>query len=146
MSDNDTIIFEFLAKQTCASICTVDERGFPYCFSCFYAFDINNVLLYFKSSPDSRHSQLLLKNSLVAGTVLPNKLNKIRVKGIQFEGRALTDLSSDARHLYYRKFPFAKMVAGDIWAIQLDKIKLTDSSLVFGKKMNWKRIMENKSI
>ena len=75
---NETIIL-FLQQQSSATICCVDEQGKPYCFSCFYAFNQQEGLLYFKSSADSHHSVLMKKNPFIAGTVLPDKLNKIIV-------------------------------------------------------------------
>lgn len=50
---NETIM-RFLQQQSCATICCVDERGKPRCFSCFYAFNREEVLLYFKSQADSK--------------------------------------------------------------------------------------------
>ena len=46
---------------------------------------------------------------------------------------------------YHKKFPFALAMSGDIYAVQLEKIKLTDNGKGFGKKINWQRaeIAEN---
>ena len=78
---NESII-QFIKEQTFTSICCVDETGKPYCFSCFYAFNSIAGLLYFKSSAGSHHAQLMKKNPFVAGTILPDKLNQILIKGI----------------------------------------------------------------
>ena len=145
---NETII-QFLQEQTCASICCIDETGKPYCFSCFYAFNSETAMLYFKSSTHSRHAGLLLKNPFVAGTVLPDKLNKITIQGIQFEGTVL-----DARQplvkrtlgIYLAKHPLALAIPGDIWALQINSIKMTDSTLGFGKKLLWEREAEKQHV
>ena len=71
-------ILKFLEKQTCATICCIDEKANPCCFSCFYVFDSENGLMYFKSSAETEHAQLLEKNRLISGTVLPDKLNTKR--------------------------------------------------------------------
>src|SRR5688572_17195611 len=71
----DENIIRFLQKQTCATISLVDGQGKPYCFNCFYAFNSEDGLLYFKSSATSYHVGLLKSNPLTAGTILPDKLN-----------------------------------------------------------------------
>lgn len=138
-------IAKFLKEQTCVSICCVDELGKPYCFTCFYAFDEENDLLHFKSSAESYHSVLLSKNPWVAGTVLPNKLNRLIIKGLQMEGVLLNSkqsLAKNASTYYHKKHPIALAMIGEIWTIQINSIKMTDSTLGFGKKIIWNRKTE----
>lgn len=138
---NSTIV-EFLLEQNCASICCIDESGKPCCFSCFYAFHTESGLLYFKSSANSQHAILMRKNPFVAGTILPDKLNKISIKGIQFEAVVLDTqqpLVKRTLGLYLKKHPLALAIPGEIWVLQINKIKMTDSTLGFGKKINWER-------
>lgn len=135
-------ISTFLAKQTCATICITDETGSPYCFSCFYAFDTEEKVLYFKSSPNSYHVKLFEKCKIVAGTVLPDKLRTLLVQGIQFTGIVLESthpISEKASRKYHRRHPLALARAGEIWAAQLNSIKMTDSKKGFGTKTHWKR-------
>jgi len=78
----------------------------------------------------------------VAGTILPDKLNKLQVKGIQFEGTVLAfddALAASASNHYYKKNPMAVAMSGDIWTVQLNRIKYTDNTLGFGKKIIWER-------
>ena len=134
-------VIEYLEKQTVAGIACLDENGLPYCFSCFYAFDHSKQILVFKSSVDSRHSTMLENHPELAGTVNPDKLNKLAIKGIQFKGMIDTDPKtiSQGRDLYYKRFPFAVAMKGDVWVIRLSWIKMTDQALGFGKKMEWER-------
>jgi uncharacterized protein len=135
-------INRFMQKQTCAGICCLDEKGNPYCFSCFYVFNPEKVFLYFKSSASSRHASLLNKSPYVAGTIQPDKLNTITIKGIQFEGkivRADDFILKQAIKKYHLKFPMAIAIPGEIWIIQLENIKMTDSTIGFGKKIFWNR-------
>ncbi len=135
-------IIQFLKEQTCASICCSDENGKPYCFSCFYAFNSTAGLLYFKSSANSNHVGLMKNNPFIAGTVLPDKLNKIQVKGMQFEAIVLDTqqpLVKRSLGIYLSKHPLALAIPGDIWALQINYIKMTDSTLGFGKKIIWTR-------
>ena len=141
---NENIV-RFIQKQTCATLCCVDEQGKPWCFSCYYAFNSMEGLLYFKSSPASHHSSIMKKNLLIAGTILPDKLNKLLVKGIQFEGTVLDakDPSMNkASGFYHNKFLLAQAMPGEISVIRIDHIKMTDSTLGFGKKNSWSRLNE----
>ena len=120
----------------------IDENSMPYCFSCFYVYNNNDHLLYYKSSNDTRHSILLMKNPHVAGTILPDKLQKLLVKGVQLEGLLLAEqdpLAQNAAAQYYLKIPMALAIPGFVWTIRIDQIKMTDSSLGFGKKIYWNR-------
>ena len=133
-------IKKFIEKQTCATICCVDGSGKPYCFNIFYAFDAGKVFLYYKSSNDTKHTPLLKANQNIAGTILPDKLKLLMIKGIQFEGSAFIDKDDpNTKSIFYGKHPIARTVSGEIWTIQIDKIKYTDNSLGFGKKLLWER-------
>jgi len=139
---NETII-HFLQQQTCATLCCVDEQDKPYCFSCFYASNSEEGLLYFKSSADSHHSVLMKKNPFIAGTILPDKINTLIVKGVQFEGIVLdaqNPLLKKALGNYLKQHPLALAIPGEIWAIQINHIKMTDSTMGFGKKITWNRV------
>ncbi len=138
-------IKEFIKKQTCASIGCVDENNSPYCFSCYYALNVEKGLLYFKSSAETRHSKILLTNPAVAGTILPDKLNKLHIKGLQFEGNVLNaghTLTQNAASVYYNRHPIAVTIPGDISTIKLVSIKFTDNSFGFGKKLYKRDNME----
>jgi uncharacterized protein len=138
---NENII-KFIEKQKVATVCCVDDENNPYCFSCFYVFDKSAHYLYFKTSPSSHHSSLLEKNPAVAGTIQPDKLNPLAIKGIQFLGKILdADVVSlsTAKAFYHYRFPFAVVMPGDVKIIELIEIKMTDNSAGFGKKILWKK-------
>lgn len=135
-------IINFTRKQTCATISCINQNGKPYCFNCFYAFNSELGLLYFKSSPDTWHSNLIKQNPFIAGTILPDKLKTLLVQGIQFEGELLAGDHPFAAHAsanYHKKHPMALAMHGEIWTIQINHIKMTDSSKGFGKKIAWDR-------
>jgi uncharacterized protein YhbP (UPF0306 family) len=136
-------ILQFINSQTCASVCCIGlQTNQPYCFSCFYAFSGKDGLLVFKSSATAHHSHLIQENSFVAGTILPDKLNSLVVKGIQFEGVVLAfdhPLAVNAFKNYHKKNPLALAIPGEMWTIQLNHIKMTDSAVGFGKKIVWDR-------
>ena len=132
----------FLEQQTCASVCCIYDEGRPYCFTCYYAFNTEAGIMYFKSSANSHHAGLMKKNPFVAGTILPDKLNKIMIKGLQFEALVLDTqqpLVKRSLGIYLKKHPLALAIPGDIWALKINYIKMTDSALGFGKKIIWRR-------
>ncbi len=142
MSSTKNNIHIFLQQQTCATICCVDNDGKPYCFNCFYAFNSADGLLYFKSSVDTHHLKLLKSNPEIAGTVLRDKLNKLAIKGIQLQGELLEKshpMVKNASANYYKKYPLAMAIKGEIFTIQLSEIKMTDSRFGFGKKFFWRK-------
>lgn len=135
-------IVQFIQQQTCATICCIDEQSNPYCFCCFYAFNQMEGLLYFKSSVNTLHSTLIKKNPVISGTILPDKLSKVIVKGVQFEGIVLDTqhpLVIHALKNYHNKHPLANTIPGEIWTIQINHIKMTDNTNMFGDKKEWLR-------
>ena len=79
-----------------------------------------------------------MQNPNVAGTIQPDKLNPLAIKGLQFTG-VMTENAEHASAHYYKKYPFALAMPGVVWAIQLDYTKMTDNTLSFGKKIIWER-------
>ncbi len=141
---NDAIV-SFLRQQHAASICCVNGHHHPWCFSCFYAFNSEKGFFYFKSSEEALHTSILQNNPIVAGTILPDKQIPMLVKGVQFEGVIIPDdvVPEEKASLYYhKKHPMALAMAGHVWTLQINHIKMTDSSFGFGKKINWKRIKQ----
>jgi uncharacterized protein YhbP (UPF0306 family) len=139
---NETIS-HFLKHQTCATICLLEGNGNPYCFNCFYAFNSENGLLYFKSPPDAYHSGLIKTNQPIAGTVLPDKLNFLLTKGVQFSGIALNEkdpLTDKASLLYHKRHPLALAINGNIITLRINWIKMTDGTKGTGKKITWGRM------
>ena len=132
----------FITENKIASISCIDNSNKPWCFHCFYVFDINNQLLFFKSSKQTRHATLLSKNFAVAGSILPQKLEFLALKGIQFTGTVLYSAipdQIDAESYYHRRLPLGLTKPGDVYCIQLETIKMTDNSRIFGKKLEWNR-------
>lgn len=132
----------YLQQQRVATIACVSNANTPYCFNCYYVFNNEDVLLYFKSSADTIHMKYLKDNFAVAGSILPDKLSTLLTRGIQFTGTIINSnslLALNATEKYYDKIPFAKMMNGEVVVVRIDTIKMTDSSLGIGKKIRWKR-------
>ena len=135
-------ISDFIKINKVATICCINEDAVPYCFNCFYAFQEKTHLLFFKSSANSYHSKLLSTNPQVAGTILPNKIELLSLKGIQFTGRILYDSFPDQIQpevCFHKMHPFAIAKPGHVWCIELETAKMTDNTQVFGKKTEWRK-------
>ena len=136
----DVRIISFVDSQTNLTLAVCEDNN-PYCANCFYAYDAERNSLIFKSKSDTTHILIGMKNSLVAGTIIPDSLDKTRIRGVQFTGRLLRSSGSKlmtTQAVYYKKFPFALTISGDLWIIELATIKFTDNKLGFGKKLIWK--------
>lgn len=142
MKDKDsTSIRNFISVNKIAAICCTDGN-IPYCFHCFYVFDPDNYLLFFKSSAETWHSKLLSENAAVAGSILPQKIEFLALKGIQFTGTVLYSGIPDQikpEVFYHKRLPLGLTKPGHVFCIQLESIKMTDNSLVFGKKFLWNK-------
>ncbi|WP_052959994.1 hypothetical protein [Photobacterium kishitanii] len=98
--------------------------------------------LFIMTNKDSHHTQLMIMNKNIAGTISPQPKNIIDIKGIQFKGKIeeLTNKDAEiANTIYYNKFPEAKFISAPIWEIKLTMLKMTDNSLGFGKKLFWRQ-------
>ena len=133
-------ISDFISNNQVSTVCFSDSNSNPYCINCFFVFDLKNKLLIFKSSPGTNHHEMIIPDSLVAGTILPEKIDVMKLKGIQFTAKIISEVEIEnlnSASNYYFKNPFAVAIPGYIWAVQLQTIKFTDNTLVFGKKTKW---------
>lgn len=137
-----SVILEFISSNKIAAICCTDNKGNPYCFHCFYVFEEKHQLLFFKSSAQTTHSQMIAENPLVAGSILPQKIELMALRGIQFTGTVLYhDIPGQIipEIFYYKRLPLGLTKPGLVYCIQLDTIKMTDNSGIMGKKLHWNR-------
>ena len=132
-------IISFISENKIASITCLNENGLPYCFHCFYAFDAQNYFLFFKSSLSTQHAKFLLNNPNVAGSILPDKINFTALKGAQFSGKLIDKYPANVSPsaFYHKHLPMALTKPGQVWTIKLEELKMTDNSLLFGKKLEW---------
>jgi uncharacterized protein YhbP (UPF0306 family) len=136
----DERIVSFMQSQSNLTL-AVSESNIPYCANCFYTWSEKENSLIIKSKRETNHIRVALKNKSVAGTIVPDALNKTRIQGIQFTGvisKPDGALLNAAENIYYNKYPYAKVVSGEIWMIELWAIKFTDNHMGFGKRLEWK--------
>ncbi|MEW6467642.1 MAG: hypothetical protein AB1458_01890 [Bacteroidota bacterium] len=135
----DERIASFMSGQTSLTL-AVSSNNEPYCATCFYSYIKDGHLLVIKSKPTTAHARIAEKNPLVAGTILPDKMDKTRIRGIQFTGKIIIpdrSAMNRARDGYYIKFPFALTFTGELIVIQLLRVKYTDSLLGLGERLTW---------
>jgi len=140
----DKKIQSFIEGQKNLTFCTAINNS-PYCASCFYAYLMEGNFIVFKSDKNTKHIANALINDKVAGTILPDLDKTGTIKGIQFAGKfivPIADLLERAKKKYYSKYPFAMVMPGDFWAIELESIKMTDNTLGFGKKLAWEKSIQ----
>lgn len=134
-------ILNFIRTQSIFTLATSAENT-PHCAICFYAYSEKLNALIFKSDRQSRHVVEGINNKNVAVAISPSKIEISKIKGAQIEGTFIepdAEQLKEGRQNYYKTFPFAIAFAGDIWLIELNKIKFVDNTIGFAKKINWER-------
>jgi len=142
MEKKNSHIWKFIASTDVFTLATCAGEK-PYCTPCFYAFDSIEKLLVFKSEARTRHVTELLLQPQIAGSILPKTFTIGKVRGVQFSGKTLPlkdeTHASRLKQLYYKRFPLALPMAGELWVVELSEIKMTDNTIGFGQKLRWKR-------
>jgi len=73
----------------------------PWVFEVHFAYD-HDLNLYFRSTPDRRHSQEIAANPNVAGNIVTQHHLGQRVRGVYFEGTAEKLSQVDSDHIAYQ--------------------------------------------
>lgn len=141
-NDITNLIQEVLEKGYLMSLATLDDGG-VWVSDVIYIFD-DEFNIYWMSKPDRRHSEAIIKNPKVAGTITASAQGENNL-GIQFEGLAKKvdgnrhDLA--LKHFAKRKKPAPKegedILHGSLWyVVKPNKIELIYEKLFgFGKQV-----------
>jgi uncharacterized protein YhbP (UPF0306 family) len=127
----------FLAKHHLLSLATVAKNA-PQSASLFYAYDAENIAFVVASDRKTEHIQNVLVNDNIAGTVALETDAVGKIEGVQFKG-LMRAISQEEGALYFKRFPYARVMNPQLWQIVLTDMKLTDNRLGFGKKLYWQR-------
>lgn len=141
MSSIDQQIVSFITDHKILTLATSfgDE---PYCANLFYSFLPEEGCLVITSDKNTRHIRDISHNIFVAGSIVDTNTDSTFLKGIQFQGvisEPTTNFAMKAQAQYQKQFPFTIGMDTTLWVVDLTFIKLTDSSLGFGKKLIWKK-------
>jgi len=139
MNQPDQRIIEFIQKHHVLTLAT-SNNGIPYCANCFYVYDEEENRLVFTSDYETKHIRDVLKQNIVAGSIVleTNVIGKIQ--GVQFQGKMTEPKDKDfkkAKSKYLKRFPVAMLMKTTIWTVELTFLKFTDNRLGFGKKLLW---------
>ena len=130
-------ILKFIRKMHLLSLAVLDE-GKPYCASCFYAFDEENLAFIVAGGEQSAHVKAFLAEPCVAGTVALDTKVVGKIEGVQFRAIA-APATVQQRKIYLARFPYALAMNPSLYALSLSWVKYTYNSLGFGKKLIWQR-------
>lgn len=132
-------ITNFIKQHHIFTLATVSKDG-PWCCTCFYSFNEEDMSLIFLTDDHTRHATEMLANPTVAGTIALETKIIGKIRGIQLTGKIILmqghELSKAKQH-YLLKFPFALLTKTQVWKLKIDHIKMTDNRLGFGKKISW---------
>ena len=129
-------IIKFVKKHHVLTLATVGSEGMPYVANCFYAYDAKRNLFIFTSDLSTRHGREMSDNPCVALSIVLETRIVGRIEGIQIEGIAKPG-DSDAERTYIKRFPYAAVAPLTLWMVEPKRMKLTDNTLGFGKKLIW---------
>lgn len=131
-------IKEFILSEHLLSLSVYDEENGVYSANCFFAFDVKSISLIIKSDKNSKHILFGLKNPEVAITVASQIKSIAHIKGIQAKALLLY-ASIEQREIYYKKYPFARVMQGECYALEIVWAKYTDNTLLLKDKMIYQR-------
>jgi len=130
----------FLAEHHLLSLAT-SQNNIPYSASLFYAYDSEVKTFIVASDPKTTHIQNVLANAHVSGTVALETDEVGKIRGLQFTA-TMQMATKQEGILYFKVFPYARVMNPQLWVMKLEKIKMTDNRLGFGKKLKWTREKE----
>ncbi len=132
----DERIIKFIRKHHVLTL-AVGNGDAGWVAHAFYAFSEGRLV--FSTSPDTEHGKLMAANPQVSfGMVLETRVVG-RVQGLQGTGD-VARADDTARKAYLKRFPYAVAIPDlTLWTIEPTRLKFTDNTLGFGKKLIWTR-------
>jgi len=130
-------IRSFIDLHHVMSLATSDMQELSVC-SLFYVYSSQRNSFIVASSDETTHVKHLQSNNQIAGNILLETSNVGKIQGLQFRGKMKLLHESSLEDLYFKRFPYAKVMKPKLWEIDVDFFKFTDNTLGFGKKIIWK--------
>ena len=143
----DRKLIEFIKEHHVLTLATSDRGEGVHCCNLFYAYDTEANRFIFTSSADTQHVRQWSTAPEVAASVVLETSVVGQVRGLQIEGHIeRPDLQERdrARQIYLKRFPFAVVMALELWYLVPRRIKYTDNRLGFGRKILWHADNEDK--
>ncbi|MDE4002800.1 pyridoxamine 5'-phosphate oxidase family protein, partial [Glaesserella parasuis] len=132
-------IFNFIQKKY---LCTIScaKNNIPWSNAFYYVFDEDNLRLIFVTSLTTYHSQVMLENPNISGTIfVPTRFHP-SLQGVQFTGKARKlegDEKNIARELYKKEYSHELIDKLSIWEAKLEYARLIDNSLGLFSVIEW---------
>ena len=135
MSDLERIAV-FIEKHHVMSFASRDGGSLSVC-SLFYAYERESRTFVVASSDETLHVKHAKADPNIAGNILLETQSVGKIQGVQFWGRFEALSSGTLQKVYFKKFPYALALHPKLWSIKVNRFKMTDNSLGFGKKIVW---------
>ncbi len=129
-------IDSFLNEHHVMSLATTNLIEISSC-SLFYVFSLKKLSFIVASSDGTTHIQHIKINPNVAGNILLETKTVGKIQGVQFRGVLLELHDAELRELYFKEFPYARLMQPKLWQIKIDYFKMTDNRFGFGNKLIW---------
>lgn len=134
----DKKITGFIAKHHVLNLGTISKDGDPWGAACFYAYDKARNIFIFSTSEDTEHGKNIKDNPVVSATITLETRIVGKIQGLQIAGK-ITESSSEEKLVYFKRFPYALAAPVRLLTLTPNRMKLTDNTLGFGKKLLWTR-------
>jgi uncharacterized protein len=141
MKKLEPIIIDFFKEHHVLTLATSDKSS-SWCCNCFYVYLDESIEFLFTSDENTLHIQLIRQNPIVSGSIVLETKTIGKIRGVQFQGAVNKVEKADYlkyKLKYLKAFPYAILKNTSLWKISIDKIKMTDNRLGFGKKLHWNR-------
>lgn len=135
----DERIVKFIKRHHVLSLATQSADGL-WCAALFYAYSADLQAFVFTSDPATRHAQEMEQCASVAASIVLETRVVGKVQGLQIAGvarRAEGEEFDLAKRAYLKKFPYAAVAELHLWLLRPQRLKLTDNTLGFGRKLIW---------
>ncbi len=126
----------FIKEHHLLTLATSFENN-PQCSNLFYASleDENSFIV--ASDEKTEHIQNVLRNPQVAASIALETTVIGKIQGFQIKGLISSVEDERAKKIYFKAFPYARVMKPTLWRITVQTMKLTDNRLGFGKKLIW---------
>ena len=134
-------IFTFIQKKYLCTLSCIHNNA-PWANTFYYVFDKENYRLIYVTGEQTTHSQAMLNNPNIAGTIFTPTRFTPSLQGVQFTGKARkleNEEEEIARELYKAEYSHELIDKLSMWEVQLDYIRLVDNSLGLFGFVEWDR-------
>jgi len=136
MDKNLIKINSFLKEHHVLSLATTFENELSVC-SLFYTYSKENNLFIVASDEKTTHIKHIEQNNKVAGNIVLETDTIGKIQGVQFRGYFKKIEDKELKKIYFKRFPYSKILNPILWKIEVNYFKMTDNTLGFGKKLIW---------